>query len=480
MNFKRNKFTIISLVLLSFFTNCNFAEAKSDVGSQPNIILIYLDDMGYGDLSLTGAINYNTPNIDEMAQKGMFFTHYYSPQAVCSASRAGLLTGCYPNRIGLSGALSHKSNIGISEDEETIAEILKKKGYATALFGKWHLGYQQQFLPTNHGFDKFYGIPYSNDMWPLHPTGKYPDLPLFNNENIINPAVTPEDQAQFTTDFTMRTINFIKQHQNQPFFVYLAHPMPHVPLYVSDKFKGKSKQGLYGDVMMEIDWSIGQITKVLEDNGLGEKTLIIFTSDNGPWLNYGNHAGNAGGYREGKGTTFEGGQRVPCIMVWKEVIPEGTVCNNLVAGIDILPTLAEIADAPLPKNKIDGVSLLPLLKGDFNANPRKSFYYYYQKNSLEAIRYGSWKLVFPHSGMTYEGLQPGNEGMPGKVNYNIPFEEELYDLRRDPGERYDVSETYPEIVETLKKLANNAREDLGDDLMEIQGNNRRVPGKVIK
>ncbi len=470
---------VFPLLATSFACSSPPEEAPRE---SPNVVLIYLDDMGYGDLSLTGATNYKTPHLDEMANNGMFFTHYYSPQAVCTASRAGLLTGCYPNRIGLAGALSHASSVGISDEEETIAEVLKQKGYATGIFGKWHLGFQQQFLPTNHGFDEFYGIPYSNDMWPFHPQRPdgYPDLPLFENETIVNEAVSPEDQAQFTTEFTERTIDFIKRHQDQPFFVYLPHPMPHVPLFVSEKFEGKSEQGLYGDVMMEIDWGVGQILQTLEETGLDENTLVIFTSDNGPWLNYGNHAGNTGGYREGKGTTFEGGQRVPCLMLWKGVIPEGEVCNNLVSGIDILPTLAAVADAPLPENKIDGVNLLPLLEGDFDANPRETFYYYYRQNSLEAVRHGSWKLVFPHPGRTYEGFQPGNDGQPGQVNGNHAVESGLYDLRRDPGERYDVSESYPEIIEELETIAAEAREDLGDALTENPGKNRREPGRIEK
>ncbi|MDD2328363.1 MAG: sulfatase [bacterium] len=464
---------------LSAAVACTPSQQSEKTGKElPNVILIHLDDMGYGDLSLTGSTGYRTPHIDKMANDGLFFTHYYSPQAVSSASRAGLLTGCYPNRVGFAGALGPASKIGISDEEETIAELLKKRGYATAAYGKWHLGVQPQFLPTNHGFDEFYGIPYSNDMWPLHPTGTYPDLPLFENENIANPAVSPDDQARFTTDFTHRTVDFIQRNQDQPFFIYLAHPMPHVPLYVSDRFKGKSQQGLYGDVMMEIDWSVGEIIKTLEEAGLDKNTLVIFTSDNGPWINYGNHAGNTGGYREGKGTTFEGGQRVPCIMMWRGVIPEGSISNSLASGIDILPTLAEIADAPLPENIIDGVSLLPILKGDIEAKPRETFYYYYRQNSLEAVRHGDWKLVFPHPGRTYEGFQPGNDGMPGKVKEGFPFPHALYDLRRDPGERYDVSESYPGIVERLEQIADEARRNLGDDLTGNEGENRREPGKI--
>lgn len=446
----------------------------------PNVVLIYLDDMGYGDLSLTGALGYKTPNIDNIAHKGMFFTRFYSPQAVCTASRAGLLTGCYPNRVGLSGALSHASSVGLSAEEETIAEMLKKRGYSTAAFGKWHLGFQREFLPTNHGFDEYYGIPYSSDMWPYHPTGTYPPLPVFENDSIVDPDVTPEEQSRFITDFTTRTIDFIKRKKNQPFFVYLAHATPHVPLYVSEKFKGKSEQGLYGDVMMEIDWGVGQIIRTLEETGLDKNTLLIFTSDNGPWLNYGNHAGSTAGYREGKGTTYEGGQRVPCLMMWKGVIPGGSVCNKLASGIDIFPTLSAITDSPSPKNRIDGVSLLPLLQGNEEANPRESFYYYYRKNSLEAVTNGNWKLVFPHPGRTYLQSPPGADGSPGVVNENFEFDGGLYDLRRDPGERYDVRESNPEIVKVLEHIAAEARADLGDDLTGHTGKNRREPGKVAK
>lgn len=455
-------------------------QSKNTRPEKPNVILIYLDDMGYGDLSLTGATGYTTPHIDDMAREGIFFTNYYAPQAVSSASRAGLLTGCYPNRVGFFGALGPNSKIGISEEEETIAELLKEQGYTTAAYGKWHLGDQPQFLPTKHGFDEFYGIPYSNDMWPWHPTGSYPDLPLYENGEIVNPAITSDDQSRFTTDFTRRAIDFIIRNRETPFFIYLAHPMPHVPLHVSDKFKDKSEQGPYGDVMMEIDWSVNEIVKTLQETGLEEETLVIFTSDNGPWINYGNHAGSAGGLREGKGTTFEGGQRVPCIMRWKGMIPEGSICNSLVSGIDILPTLAEITGTQLPKKQIDGISILPILKGDLKAQPRKTFYYYYRQNNLQAVRHNHWKLVFPHPGRTYEGFQPGIDGMPGKVNEQYKHEGGLYDLRRDPGERYNVSETYPEIVAKLEQIAEEAREDLGDDLTGRSGNNRREPGRISK
>lgn len=455
-----------------------FSPGCAEKAEKPvNFVLIYLDDMGYGDLTLTGATGFKTPNLDKMASEGIFFTHFYSPQAVCSASRAGLLTGCYPNRVGFSGALDHTAKYGINPEEETITEVLKKKNYATAAFGKWHLGHIPEFLPLQHGFDEYFGIPYSNDMWPNHPTNKnyYPPLPLIEGEDVVG---TNPDQTQFTTLFTERTVDFIRRNKENPFFVYLAHPMPHVPLFVSEKFAGKSEQGLYGDVMMELDWSVGQILKTLDELGLSENTLVIFTSDNGPWLNYGNHAGSSGGLREGKGTTFEGGQRVPCLMRWKGVIPEGLVCNKLTSGIDILPTLAEIAGADLPTRKIDGVSLLPLFRGEEGANPRETFLYYYRRNNLEAVRHGNWKLVFPHSGRTYAGFEPGNDGMPGRILENFAHEGGLYDLRRDPGEQYNMMEFYPEIVEQLNKIADAAREDLGDDLSGMPGKNRREPGRI--
>ncbi len=449
----------------------------SDKVKDVNIVLICLDDMGYGDLSLTGATGYHTPNIDRMASEGAFFTHYLAPQAVSSASRAGLMTGCYPNRIGFSGALDHASKTGINSDEETIAEMLKKEGYATAAFGKWHLGCQPEFMPSQHGFDEFFGIPYSHDMWPHHPVTKnyYPPLPLIEDDSVIT---TEPDISQFTQQFTARTLDFIRRNRGNPFFVYLAHPLPHVPLAASDNFRGKSEQGLYGDVMMEIDWSVGEIISTLEKLDLDRNTLVIFTSDNGPWLNYGNHAGSPGGFREGKGTTFEGGQRVPCIMWWKGTIPEGTVCNRLVSGIDILPTLADVTGAALPERGIDGVSILPLMRGDKNANPRKSFYYYYRQNNLEAVTDGTWKLVFPHRGRTYEGFLPGNDGQPGGADENRWIEGGLYDLRRDPGERYNVIDLYPDVVARLEKMAEEARDDLGDDLQNAPGRNRREPGRV--
>jgi len=360
----------------------------------PNIVLFLIDDLGYGDIDRTGANQYMTPNIDRMASRGMQFTWYYCPQAVSSASRAGLITGCYPNRIGISGALAPWAQVGINSDETTIAEILKTKGYYTGAIGKWHLGHHKEFLPLQHGFDEYFGIPYSNDMWPVDYDGvpihlkdttsnkmKYPVLPLIEDNEKVAEIQTLGDQDKLTTLYTERAVRFIEENKNQRFFLYLPHSMVHVPLGVSEKFRNKSKQGMFGDVMMEVDWSIGEIMKALRKNRIEENTLIIFTSDNGPWLNYGNHAGTTGGLREGKGTTWEGGQRVTCIMKWPGVIPVGEICNKLVCAMDILPTIAEITGASLPEKKIDGVSILSLLLGDKTVTPRHEFFYYYQSQS---------------------------------------------------------------------------------------------------
>lgn len=455
------------------------AHPKRPGQQPPNIVLIHLDDMGYGDLTATGATGYRTPNIDRLCAEGMRFTNYYSAQAVSSASRAGLLTGCYPNRIGFAGALGPKSKIGLNPDEETMAENLKKAGYATAIVGKWHVGCRPGLMPLDHGFDEYFGLPYSNDMWPHHPqTSAYPPLPLYKGREVVNPSVSAADQAQLTTWYTEHAVDFITRRSEGPFFLYLAHSMPHVPLFVSDKFKGKSEQGLYGDVMMEIDWSVGEIFKALRELGLEDNTLVILTSDNGPWTNYGNHAGSAGGLREAKATTFDGGNRVPCIMYWKGKTLPGTTCNKLASNIDLLPTFAEITQAPLPPRKIDGVSILPLIEGKKDANPRESFVYYYRKNDLEAVTDGMFKLVFPHKYVTYGAYEPGNDGQPGKLTNLEIMKPEMYDLRRDPGERYNVITQYPEEAAKLMKIADQKRHELGDDLTRMKGTERREPGLV--
>lgn len=441
-----------------------------------NIILINLDDVGNGDFSFRGALGYQTPNIDRMAAEGMVLNNFYAVQPISGASRAGLMTGCYPNRIGFAYALNPHSPYGINEKEETIAELLRDKGYATAIFGKWHLGDEKKFLPLQHGFDEYYGLPYSNDMWPNHPQYKFPDLPLIKGNDVIGYNT---DQSRLTTDYTQYATDFIKRNAHQkPFFLYLAHSMPHVPLAVSDKFKGKSKQGLYGDVMMELDWSIGEVLKTIRKEGIEENTLVILTSDNGPWANYGNHAGSSGGLREAKANTFNGGVRVPCLCYWKGTIQPASVSNSLYSNIDILPTLVEVAEAQLPKQKIDGVSMLPTLTTDPQWAGRKYLCFYYHKNSLEGITDGKYKLVFPHKYVSYDNQVPGNDGKPGPLGEGEVTTCELYDLRRDMGERVNVISLYPEEVEKLKKEADFWREELGDDLTGHSGKARREAGKA--
>lgn len=446
---------------------------------QVNVVLINLDDAGNGDFSHRGAIGYLTPNIDRLAAEGMSMNNFYAVQPISGASRAGLLTGCYPNRVGFAYAPNPGCSTGINAQEQTLAELLKDNGYATAIFGKWHLGDAKQFLPLQHGFDEYYGLPYSNDMWPFHPQWKFPDLPLIEGNEILGYNT---DQSRLTTDYTTRSVDFIRRNARagKAFFLYLAHNMPHVPLAVSDKFKGKSRIGLYGDVMMELDWSVGEVMKTLREEGVDDNTLVIFTSDNGPWANYGNHAGSSGGLREAKATTFNGGTRVPCIIYWKGHAKAGAVSNFLMSNIDLLPTVVEATGSAMPRLKIDGVSMLPVLNGTAQSSPRKSLCFYYHKNSLEAVTDGEYKLVFPHKYVSYEVYAPGNDGQPGKLADREVSQCELYDLRRDSGERLNVIDMYPQVVERLKAMADDLRRDLGDDLTNMKGPGRREPGKVNK
>ncbi|NBR57348.1 MAG: arylsulfatase, partial [Chitinophagia bacterium] len=416
----------IKTLLFLLISVTGIAQQKS---STPNIVLIFMDDMGYGDLSCYGALDINTPNIDQLASEGIRFTNFLSSQAVCSASRASIMTGCYANRVGISGALFPGSKVGLASNEMTMAELLKQKNYATAIYGKWHLGDAKQFLPLQQGFDEYLGIPYSNDMWPVNYDGtpadstssksKLPQLPLIKNNDKWLEIKTLEDQSTLTERYTTAAEAFIKKNKNKPFFLYLPHSMPHVPINASPAFRGKSKQGLYGDVIQEIDASVGRILKTIKENGLDNNTLVIFTSDNGPWINYGNHAGSTGGLREGKGTSFEGGQRVPGIIRWKGTIQPNIVSNQLASTIDLFPTIAAITKASLPNKKIDGVSILPILQGDKNATPRKTFLYYYRKNSLEAVRIDNWKLVFAHPSRSYLNQLPGMNGYPGKAPEDV-------------------------------------------------------------
>ncbi|NOY42539.1 MAG: sulfatase [Planctomycetes bacterium] len=462
-------------------------EAKADT-EQPNIVIIFMDDMGYADIGPFGAKGYQTPHLERMAQEGRKFTDFHAATAVCSASRAALLTGCYPERVSILGALGPSATHGLHPSEITLAELCQQRGYATAIFGKWHLGHHRPFLPLQHGFDEYFGLPYSNDMWPHHPAvahlpmverlKRWPHLPLIEGNEIIHAEMTGEDQAQLTTQYTHRAVQFIEQNKDRPFFLYVPHSMVHVPLYVSEKFKGKSEQGLFGDVMMEIDWSVGQILATLDKHHLSRQTLVVFTSDNGPWLNYGDHAGSAAPLREGKGTMFEGGYREPCLMRWPGKIPAGTTCDELATTMDLLPTVAQLIDAPLPTERIiDGKDIRPLMFGDANIRSPHELFCCYYGGQLQAVRDRRWKLHFPHTFRTLAGKPGGKDGIPvdysqGKIGV------ELFDLKHDVGETTNVADQHPEIVARLEKLASLARVDLGDQLTGQMGENVRPAGKL--
>jgi len=477
MNFLSRLLATIALMLAGF--------AATAAPRLPNIIVIFCDDLGYADIGPFGCKAYTTPHLDRMAREGRKFTNFHVSQAVCSASRTALLTGCYNNRVGIHGALGPGSRIGIHANEMTMAEVFKQKGYATGMAGKWHLGHHPQFLPTRHGFDEYFGLPYSNDMWPHHPEAKkgtYPPLPLIEGEKIIDAEVTPEEQPDLTTWYAGRAVKFIERNKDRPFFFYLAHNMPHVPLFVSDKFKGKSGAGLFGDVIQEIDWSVGQVLDALKKLGLDDNTLVVFTSDNGPWLSYGNHAGSAGPLREGKGTAWEGGTRVPCLMRWPGKLPAGTSSGEMLMTIDLLPTFAKLIGAKLPDHKIDGLDVWPLLAGTPGAkNPHESYWSYYAQNELQAVFTGDgrWKLQLPHGFRSLAGRPGGTNGIPAKYEGAKIEQPQLYDLQADIGEKTDVASSHPTVVHQLLAHAEKARAELGDSLTQRKGNGVREVGRLV-
>lgn len=482
---------ILSLLLVFCFSLVSVGlttagRSETPARRPPNIVIIFIDDMGYADIGPFGSKLVPTPNLDKLAKEGRRFTHFNVAQAVCSASRASLLTGCYSNRIGIHGALGPNATHGISDNEMTLAQLVKQQGYVTGMAGKWHLGHHPQFLPGRHGFDEYFGLPYSNDMWPHHPEakpGSYPPLPLIEGERAIKVDMRGQDQEQLTRQYTERAVHFIERNRERPFFFYLAHTMVHVPLYAGDTFRGKSGKGLYGDVVQEVDWSVGEILKALKRNGLERDSLVIFTSDNGPWLSYGEHAGSAGPLREGKGTSWEGGTRVPCLMRWPGRIPAGTTCDTMLMTIDILPTIASLIGAKLPTHRIDGKNVWPLLSGQKDANnPHDAYYGYYEVNQLQSVTTGDgrWKLMLPHTYRTLAGRSGGKDGIPTKYENRRIEQPELYDLHTDVGERSNIAAKHPEIVQRLLGFAEQARLDLGDSLTERKGTGVRVPGYVTR
>jgi arylsulfatase len=473
-----------------FFTAVLFALSSfvsTAAERPPNVILIVADDLGYADVGVYGAKGFATPNLDRLARGGVRFTDFHVAQAVCSASRAAIMTGCYPNRIGIEGAMEPWYKFGISEHELTMPQMFKKMGYATGMVGKWHLGTPTEFLPTHRGFDEWLGLPYSNDQWPLHPEkpGKFPPLPLYDGDKIINPGLSHRDMEQLTTQYTERAVSFIERNHERPFFLYVAHTMPHVPLAVSEKFRGTTKRGLYGDAVEEVDWSVGEILAALKKHGIEKDTLIMFMSDNGPWLVYGNHAGSAFPLREGKTTTWDGGTRVPFIANWPGHIPAGGVQKEMACAIDLLPTLAKRIDAKLPEHKIDGLDIWPLFAGEKGAkNPHDVYFFYgvpwggWTGAELESVRTREWKLIVPHSYRTLGGHKPGMDGWPGEYLKQPVLEPELYDMRGDIEEKHNVAAQHTDLVKRMLDMAEQCRAELGDTTLNRKGAGVREPGGV--
>lgn len=430
----------IPILFLALSLTCT--SSFSATASKPNFVVIFADDLGYGDLGCYGQKVIRTPNLDRMASEGLRMTNFYSCAPVCTPSRAGLLTGRYPIRSGLTRVLFPHSTSGIEDSETTIAELLKDQGYSTACIGKWHLGHLPPHLPTRHGFDYYFGIPYSNDMH-VESRGD-PPVPLMRGEEIIE---QPVDQTTVTKRYAEEAAQFIGRHKDEPFFIYLPHTMPHVPLFVSKDFEGRSPRGLYGDVIEEIDWSVGQVLDALKANGVDDKTLVIFTSDNGPWLIKGEHGGEAGPLREGKGTTFEGGMREPFIARWPGKIQAGKVIDSPAMMIDLLPTLTQLAGGKVPKDRvIDGQDISGLLFG--TGHRAHEDFYYFHGEELQAHRSGNWKLKRPFD---------------GKI-YNKPAQHPawLVNLAEDIGEATNLAETNPDVALQLEKNMQAFVESLGD------------------
>ncbi len=428
------------------------------LSDQPNIVIIFLDDSGWADFRPFGDTNYPTPNVERLAERGTCFHQFYVPQAICSASRACLLTGCYPGRHKVYGALSPRAR-GLDPQYTTIAEMLKEDGYTTGCFGKWHVGDEPETRPPARGFDESSGLMYSNDMWGHHPNTDYFgqwDLQFWRNDKITIEDVSPEQQRMLTTWYTKHSTNFIKRNSESPFFLYVPHNMPHVPLFCSDKFEGKSDEGLYADVMMEIDWSLGQIMEALEEAGVDDSTLIMFTSDNGPWLSYGNHSGTTP-FREGKATSFDGGTRSACVMSYPDHIPAGSVTHTPFSSVDMLPTFARITGADLPDHEIDGEDVWDLITDQPGATNPHEYYPFSTTRNFEGVisADGKWKLHLPHS---YRALaEIGRDGQPGE--YEDAFIDlSLFDMGNDPFETTNVIDEHPEVAARLKALAEAHRD----------------------
>jgi arylsulfatase A-like enzyme len=424
----------------------------------PNFVLIFLDDSGWADFHPFGSPAYQTPNVERLAAEGCRFNNFYVPQAICSASRSALLSGCYPGRTKVVGAHGPGAR-GLDPKYATLGQVMKSVGYTTAVFGKWHIGDQPDTRPWARGFDESCGLMYSNDMWEFHPTaasqyGRFP-LHFWENGQVKVERMSPKEQPMLTTWYTEHAVDFIHRHKDQPFFLYIPHSMPHVPIFASEKFKGKSGTGLYGDVMMEIDWSVSQVMKALRDNGVEENTLVFFSSDNGPWISYGNHAGKTP-FREAKATSFDGGTRSACIVKYPGKIKPGTVSTQAWSTLDMLPTLAHLAGAKLPANPIDGMDVWDLVSGQPGAKNPHQYYAFSTGPNFEAVMTGDgkWKMHVPHKYQTL--VRAGHDGSPGEYR-TTEIGLSLYDMEADPYEKVNVLDEHPDIVRRLQAYAEEHR-----------------------
>ena len=419
---------------------------------KPNVVLIFIDDMGYGDIGPFGSTKNRTPNLDQMAREGMKLTSFYAAP-VCSVSRAQVMTGCYGQRVSIPGVFGPGSANGISKDEHTVAELMKAQGYATKCIGKWHLGDQPEFLPTRHGFDEYFGLPYSNDMMKKAKVNGQLVVPLVRDEKVLE-LLTGDDQDRLTERYTDEAVKFITENKSRPFFLYLPHTAVHTPIHPGEKFRDHSKNGRFGDWVEEVDWSVGRVLDTLRELKLAENTLVMFSSDNGPWLIKGTDGGEAGPLRGGKATTWEGGVREPTLAWWPGKIAAGSVCDAVAGNIDFLPTFVKVAGGTVPTDrKIDGKDISPLLLGQTKESPHEARYYYahYQ---LQAVRAGPWKLaIAPQS----DGLGKGGPPVPASLD-----KPRLYNLDTDIGERTDVAAEHADVVNRLKALATKMASELGD------------------
>ena len=463
----KRRFIQLSLTfsVLLIINSCSDATKNSDSTKtdkptkKPNVVIIFLDDSGYSDFNPFGQVEIETPNVQKLADEGVRFTNFHVPQAICSASRSALMTGCYPGRTKVFGA--HGPNVKCLDPKfPTMGEIFQAAGYKTGIFGKWHLGDIPETRPHNRGFDETAGLMYSNDMWKHHPVnpeywGKFPIKYWRNGKVTIEDVGVPE-QKQLTKWSTEGAVDFINRNSKEPFLLYVPHSMPHVPIFCSEDFEGKSGKGLYTDVTLELDWSVGEIMKALKLNGVEENTIVIFSSDNGPWVAYGNHAGSTP-FRASKATSFEGGTRSACIIKYPNKLKPNTSSNNMFTSIDLLPTLCNLASVGLPESTIDGKNVWAVISGDESAKNPQPYYAFSTGKNFESVMStdGKWKLHLPHN---YHRLNtPGKDGSSGKYD-NLKIELSLFDMENDPYESKNVIKENPEVADNLLALATKHKE----------------------